>query len=99
MSWAADDRQFVSLVGGFAWSDTPRWPHTSRLYALTGGPEDARFEYLPGYPDLIGSPGSMFARRPDYYGFGTLALSGRIYQFLSTFSAPPTEPGYRFVGT
>jgi hypothetical protein len=82
MSWAADDRQFVSLCDGFGWGQTEVF-HNSRMLAISGLPADARFEDLPGYPDLaydLSDPASW----SRYYAFGTLALDGSVYQFLST---------------
>jgi hypothetical protein len=83
MSWAADDRQLVSLCDGFGWDAPPAPFYSSRVLAITGEPENAGFDDIPAYPDL-----SYDVRRPDtwnrYYGFGILALDNSIYHFLST---------------
>ena len=85
MSWAADDRQFVSLGGGMGWSDNPERIYISRLFAISKGPQDATFQDVPGYPDLLQlSTGENSP--PAYTCFGTFALDGRIYQFLNTLN-------------
>src|SRR5687767_12467538 len=81
MSWAADDRQYAALCDGYAWLKQPNGMLNSRLMAVAGSPREAAFQDVPGYPELI--------RRSDdthYYSLGTLALDGRIYQYLSTFN-------------
>lgn len=73
--------------------------YNSRLFALSGGAQDAKFSDVPGYPDLLPAPDAA-----RYYNFGTLAMDGHIYQFLSTFNHPSvrpdgsTWPDLRFVG-
>ena len=97
MSWAADDRQVVAMCDGYGWPSTARQSYNSRLYRITGSPPGVHFEDVPGYPELLSdtkTPGG-FSR---YYGFGTLAIDGRIYQFLSTPNVPFDQPGPRFVG-
>ena len=97
MSWAADDSQVVSLCDGSGWPDTRRELYNSRLYRILGSPPQVRFEDVAGYPTLLSElrkPGG-FSR---YYAFGTLALDGRIYQFLSTPNVPFDQPDPRFVG-
>jgi hypothetical protein len=97
MSWAADDRQFVSLDDGFGWGQEEVF-HNSRMLTVSGDPENAKFEDLPGYPDLtfnLSDPDTWFR----YYGFGTLALNERVYQFLSTPNhGLDQRRGARFVG-
>lgn len=96
MSWAADDRQFVSLCDGFGWGQTEAF-YNSRLLTISGGPEDAKFDDLPGYPDLtfdLSDPDTWFR----YYAFGTLALDGRIYQYLSAPNRGFDLADPRFVG-
>lgn len=82
MTWAADDRQFVALCDGYGFSDEALDVYNSRLFRISGRPENAIFEDVIGYPELK-PPG--WERQPRYYGFGTLALDGRIYQYLSTY--------------
>jgi len=55
MTWADDGKQYVSLCDGNGLPGTPdeRY-HNSRAYAISGDPPAVTFEYLPGYPDLIG---------------------------------------------
>jgi|SRR5579859_279745 len=94
MTWAADDRQYAALCDGYGFPGMPHRFFSSRMYAFQGSPPHVRAEYLPGYPELL-------CTRVDeehhfaYYGFGVLAVDGRIYQFLSTRNTP-AEP--RFVG-
>jgi hypothetical protein len=87
MSWAADDRQLVAMCDGFGWEVPPAPFYSSRVLAITGEPENARFEDIAAYPDL-----SYDVRRPDtwnrYYGFGILALDDTVYHFLSTPNVP-----------
>ena len=99
MSWAADDRQFVSLGGGMGWSDNPGRLHISRLFAISNGPHDATFQDVPGYPDHL-QPDSRENAPPVYTSFGTFALDGRIYQFLNTLNRrPPSAREAHFIGT
>jgi len=96
MSWAADDRQYVSLCDGTGFPGMPRADYNSRAYAIVGDPPDIGFEFLPGYPDLINDWHTENASR--YYNFGILALDGALYQFLSTPNHPFREPDPRFCG-
>ena len=96
MTWADDDRQYVSLCDGRGWPGMPQADYNSRLYAISGVPPEVRFEYLPGYPELLNYPGTAEISR--YYNFGVLALEGYLYQFLTTPNHPFTEPDPRFVG-
>jgi hypothetical protein len=87
MSWASDDRQYVSLCVGAGIANPPKVFHNSRMLAITGGPNEAKFNDLPGYPKL-----ARPAQRDShtrYYNYGTLALDGYLYQFLSTFDRSP----------
>ncbi len=96
MSWANDDKQYVSLCDGSGLPGTPKGSYNSRAYAIAGDPPDLRFEFLPGYPEL-----AIKGKTPEcsrYYNFGILALDGRIYQYLSTPNQPFFEPDLRFVG-
>src|SRR5688572_5760567 len=73
MSWADDDRQYVSLCDGMGFSGTPTDVYNSRLYALSGEPHDARFHEIKNYPLkslwLLGQ-----GKTTGYFNFGTLAL-------------------------
>jgi hypothetical protein len=95
MSWAADDKVYFGLCDGRGFPGMPQANYNTRMYSVAGDAPDLRFEFMPTYPDLLNSgPGAIFR----YYGFGTLALGGRIYQFLSTLNVPFNEPNPRFVG-
>ena len=99
MSWAADDRQFVSLGGGMGWSDNPERVYISRLLAISNGPHDAIFQDVPAYPDHL-QPASGENAPPVYTSFGTFALDGRIYQFLNTLEqGTPSTRTRNFIGT
>jgi len=85
MSWAADDRQYVSLCDGYGFSGQTQFVYNCRMLAIEGRPQDARFHDLSGYPQLAYYPSQKLADA-RYYPFGTLALDGRLYQFMSTFN-------------
>jgi hypothetical protein len=97
MTWADDDKQYVSLCDGNGLPGTPddRY-HNSRAYTISGDPPAVTFEYLPGYPDLIGVDEPLGSNR--YYNFGILARDGKLYQYLSTPNHQFREPDARFVG-
>lgn len=84
MSWAADDRQYVSLCDGAGFTDQLTRFYNSRMLAIRGGPHDAEFQDLPSYP-VLAAP-MQLPRDVRYYNFGTLALDGQLYQFMSTFN-------------
>jgi len=93
MSWARDDRQLVAVCDGTDWSTHPKAFYNSRLYAMSGSPRAVAFEEVASYPDLMrfsNTAGSAF-----YFNFGTLAVDGRIYQFLSTFNHDIVTPDGR----
>ena len=96
MTWADDDRQYVSLCDGSGFHGMPRNSYNSRAYAVSGDPPEVTFEHLPGYPDLINTWDTPDASR--YYNFGILAVDGGIYQFLSTPNRPFRGPEPRFIG-
>lgn len=103
MTWTADDQQLTAVCDGTGWIEPPNRLYNSRLFRIVGNPQSARFEDVPTYPDLIANVNSTEVNR--YYGFGTIAVDGHIYQFLSTpnhrffekFAGDPM-PGARFVG-
>ena len=95
MSWAADDKVYVSLCDGRGFPGMPQANYNSRMYAINGSPPEVKFEFLPTYPDLINTGPKEVSR---YYNFGTLALGGRLYQYLSTPNVPFNEPAPRFIG-
>lgn len=96
MTWANDDKMYVSLCDGSGWSGMPQAQYNSRAYEIHDAPPNVTFEYLPGYPELVNDWATRQSSR--YYGFGILALGDRIYQFLSTPNHPFAEPAPRFVG-
>jgi hypothetical protein len=99
MSWADNDKVYVSLCDGSglpgAIGPKSKFGLNSRMYAITGEAPALAFEYLPGYPNLFSEPNRQTNR---YYNFGTLALGGSLYQFLSTPNHPFDEPQPKFVG-
>jgi len=101
MSWAGDGRQIFALCDGLGWADQPKEFYNSRLYSVAGDPHGAKIDECSGYPPLTGVLNTENMMR--YYGFGTLAVDGRIYQYLSTpnhqFSRDSVPlPGARFIG-
>jgi hypothetical protein len=78
ISWAADDRQFVSLGGGMGWSDNPERVYISRILAISDGPQNATFQDISGYPDHLQSSRDENTP-PPYICFGTIALDGRTW--------------------
>lgn len=86
MTWAADDRQYATILDGSGWPEFGRH-YCTRLFAISGNPQDARFQSVSGYPDM-----NMFDLLIDsgaaFYGSGALAVDGRIYQFLGTYDQP-----------
>ena len=96
MTWADDDRLYARLCDGTGWPGMPQADYNSRVYAIDGSPPDVTFQFLPGFPDLVNDWGTRECSR--YYSFGILALSGRIYLFLSAPNRPFTQPAPRFVG-
>jgi hypothetical protein len=94
MSWAADDRQYVSLCDGSGFKREFKAYYNSRLLSVQGSPTDATFRDLSTYP-MLGSPVTP-RYHPRYYNFGTLALDGHIYQYLSTFNRSFAANGQEF---
>ncbi len=96
MTWAADDRQLVAFCDGAGFAERPQHFYNSRLHTIAGGPHDARFEDVATYPDLEDGAGEHFSET-RYYGFGTLAVDGRVYHALSTTTGRfDAERGVRF---
>lgn len=85
MSWGWDDRQYLSLCDGAGFVSQPKVRYTSRMLTITGHPEEAIFQDIPSYP-MLGRPMEPPRVGPGYFGFGTLALDGYVYQFLSSFN-------------
>jgi hypothetical protein len=92
-TWGPDDRQYTTVDDGTGWWDEPPYFFNTRLWAIEGGPGDAVFADVPGYPELVHSVDS-----PGYYGFGTLAVGECIYQFLSTLEFDGEPDDLLFIG-
>ena len=98
MTWARDDKQYVSLCDGKGWNPVAGYDdreYNSRIFALDGCPPNPSWQYLPGYPDLLTEESP---KRFRYYNFGILALDSNIYSYLSTPNLPFNLAGPRFVG-
>jgi hypothetical protein len=104
MSWASNDKVYVSMCDGTGMpgvmpgeANAPKiaTDYNSRLFAISGDAPKLKFEFLPDYPQLLNQQPRMSFR---YYNFGTLAIDGKIYQFLSAPNVPFNEPNPRFVG-
>lgn len=96
MTWAEDGNQLAAVCDGAGWQDPPKVHYNSRLFVLSGGPHEANFEDILGYPKLTNAYGSPMLNR--YYGFGTLAVGRHLYQYLSTPNHVFEKPGARFIG-
>jgi hypothetical protein len=96
-TWAADDRQLIAVQDGAGWDDPPREYYNSRLWAVVGNPNGAKFEAVPGYPDKLIGPGAFDGTEQRYYGFGTLAIEESLYQYLSVFGPMHDRP--RWIGS
>lgn len=83
-------KQFVVVNDGPGWADPPEAFYNTRLWTIAGGPHDASFAMLGGYPDLNLSTRPENA--PHYYGHGVLSVQGRLYQFLATLGQAEDRP-------
>lgn len=95
MSWAADGRHYFGVNDGSGWLNPPQKFYNSHMWSMGGGPEGATFSDVTGYPDL-----DKMARpddAPSYYAHGTLAVDGKLYQFLGTLDRR-TETPRRWTG-
>jgi hypothetical protein len=90
MTWDADDRQYLVVNEGSGWVEKPRAFYNSRLWTVSGQPQNAAFSVVSGYPDL--SDAAHPAEAPRYFGQGVLAVRGRLYQFLSTLDRAADRP-------
>ena len=78
-TWAADDKIYVTVDDGMGWQKevgSPKVELNNRVWALSGGPEKYKPEYLEGFPE--------YELRKDLYGFGILAVDGYPYYTIST---------------
>jgi hypothetical protein len=89
MTWLADGRQLVAVQDGVGWLKDPKGEYNSSLWTLSGDPHDARFENVSCYPELLNILYTEDIAR--YYPFGTLAVGGYIYQYLSAQAGPPSS--------
>lgn len=97
MSWAADDRQFVSLNDGTGFTEPARVFHNSRLFTISGSPQQAKFADVTEFPEL-----PIAFKTPDvnrYYGLGTLAVDGYVYHYLGTPNHSFDKPSPKFIGS
>jgi hypothetical protein len=80
------------MCDGWGFTDSPELFYNSRMLGISDGPRDAKFYDLPGYPLLATSIDGMndlqWLNTTHYYNFGTLALDGHLYQYMSTFNRP-----------
>ena len=90
MTWAADDRHYFGVNDGSGWLQPPRKFYNSHMWKVSGGPADASFADVAAYPDLDKMTRPDDA--PSYYGHGTLAVDGKLYQFLSTLDRRTETP-------
>lgn len=79
MTWAADDRQLVTVDDGWGWIEHPGNLYNNRLFAITGDPRGATFSEIASYPEE-----PIWGSKATYHGFGTLAVDGKLYQYLSS---------------
>jgi hypothetical protein len=101
-TWAADGSLYIALCDGTGFPGTDRRLYNSNLYRVEGSPEtQVTFHDVPGYPGL---EIDLAAENPAtrYYGFGTIAVDGKFYQYMDTFSDPLTpeveKAGWQFNG-
>lgn len=97
MTWGSNDLQYTSMCDGYGNFERPSGKYNSRLMAVEGHPENAKFHDVPGYPELTPT---LFGRKPRYYNLGVIAVGERMYQWLSTWSVPYSDNvhGLRFIG-
>lgn len=98
MTWGRDDLQYAGLCDGYGDFEPTRGMYNSRLISVEGSAEQAKFRDVPGYPVLL-LPRPR-AKETRYYNFGVIAVDGKLYQLLSTWPVPLTDPSpeWRFVG-
>jgi len=95
MTWAADGRQFLSILdGGVDISKPVKKALHSRVFTVSGEPWNPIFEDVAGYPDML-----IKMKEPDFatfWGSGCLALDECVYQFLTTGNHPYLRPDGSF---
>jgi hypothetical protein len=87
MSWAPDDSQIVALCDGLGFPGVePVRAYNTGLFRMIGDPPNVSYEEVVGFPHLLDFPlDPVKNAHARYYGFGTLCVDGRIYQFGSSF--------------
>jgi hypothetical protein len=104
MTWASDDKQYAGLCDGSGFEDEPGYTGTSynsKLIAISGDAPNYTFASVPGYPDLESVWPSKVPGTKDYsryYGFGIIAVDGKIYQLMSTPKVPFGPKDNAFIG-
>jgi len=84
ITWAADDRQFITSGDGPMWPAIPEDDyHTTELYALNGAPENRSHERINTYP-RVGLWDFLSGAAAPYYCEAMLVVDGILYQYLST---------------
>jgi hypothetical protein len=82
MTWAADGRQFASMVDGWATSEHPKKIYHARMLTVAGGPQNPVVADIASYPDMLVVPDEK--EMASFWGGACLALDGRVYQSLVT---------------
>ncbi len=90
MTWAADDLQYTVVNDGTGWVDKPKAYYNARLWTVGGGPKQAVFADVSGYPELNNAARADDA--PQYFGHDVLAVRGQMFQFLSTLEPAGDRP-------
>jgi uncharacterized protein DUF4185 len=89
MTWTGDGRQLVSVLDGPGWPENPTDEYyCTRIFTVSGGPQDPGFTEVSGYPN-ISLYASLYNSAAFYYGWDLLAVNGRVYQYLSSFKNTP----------
>jgi hypothetical protein len=96
LTWAADDRQFVSMIDTAGFSEDPKKIFHSRLYTASGTPPNPVFEDVPAYPDFLAKSPDDPTGPASYWAGSTLALDGSVYQLLITSNVPYMKPDGNF---
>ena len=90
MTQMADGTQLVVVNDGTGWAPPPATFYSTRMWTVTGGPEQPEFAQFAGYP--VVDHASRPQDAPSYYGHSALAVGDTIYQFLSTLDRAEDHP-------
>jgi hypothetical protein len=86
-TWAANGFQYTGLCDGVGFKECPECndiANNSRIFIMDGPPDDFKFRYMDGYPNLKYDGSAEQLRRSQYFNFGIIALNDtEIYQYLS----------------